>query len=199
MWPQLQKIGSGSWTNEQGIQLSPITASNTFTAQVVAVKDGDYIIVLRNKEQIDIRLKDVNCLELARPFGRQAKKQTSVLCSGKTVTVEVTGKDNDDRRLAYINLSDGNELGRELVPRGYAWWYRPYANDETLGRLETVPEKRLGLGADSKPIPPWDCGPQNEQNACVAERIRGRSKRCSGCGRSPKSRRQGPRERADYN
>jgi endonuclease YncB( thermonuclease family) len=144
-----------------GTQSSPVTASkpesNTFTGKVIAVKDGDSIVVLRDKQQIEIRLKDVDCPELAQPFGRQAKRQTSELCFGKTVTVKATGKDRYDRTLAHIDLPDGNELNRELVRRGYAWWYREYSKDETLGQLEAdAREKKLGLWAAAKPIPPWD-------------------------------------------
>ena len=144
-----------------GTQSSPATASkpesNTFTGKVIAVKDGDSIVVLRDKEQVEIRLHAIDCPELAQPFGRQAKRQTSELCFGKTVTVKATGKDRYDRTLAHIDLPDGNELNRELVRRGYAWWYREYSKDETFGQLEAdAREKKLGLWADAKPIPPWD-------------------------------------------
>ena len=144
-----------------GTHSSPVTASkpesNTFTGKVIAVKDGDSIVVLRDKEQVEIRLKDVDCPELSQPFGRQAKKQTSKLCFGTTVTVKATGKDRYDRTLAHIDLSDGRELNREMVRRGYAWWYRKYSNDETLGRLEAdARENKLGLWSGAKPVPPWD-------------------------------------------
>ena len=144
-----------------GTQSSPAIASkpesNTFTGKVIAVKDGDSIVVLRDKQQIEIRLKDVDCPELAQPFGRQAKRQTSELCFGKTINVKATGKDKYDRTLAHIDLPDGHELNRELVRRGYAWWYREYSKDETLGQLEADARKnKIGLWADAKPVAPWD-------------------------------------------
>ncbi len=132
-------------------------AANTFPGKVILIKDGDSIVVLRDKEQIEIRLRDIDCPELDQPFGRQAKKLSVDLCFGETVTVQADGKDKYDRTLAHIILADGNELNRELVRRGYAWWYRKYSSDETLGRLEAdAREKKLGLWSDAKPVPPWD-------------------------------------------
>jgi len=116
---RLQKLEVEVEPNEQGIQSSPSTApeaeSNTFTGKVLAVKVDDSIVILRDTGQIDIRLRDADCPELAQPFDRQAKKQTSDLCFGETVTVEAIGKDSSGRALAYINLSDGNEVGRGVV------------------------------------------------------------------------------------
>jgi micrococcal nuclease len=61
--------------------------ADTFSGKVIAVKDGDSIVVLRDKEQIAIRLQDIDCPELSQAFGRQAKKQTPDLCCGQTVSV----------------------------------------------------------------------------------------------------------------
>ena len=98
--------------------------TDTFTAKVVGVKDGDSIVVLRDKEEVVIRLLDIDCPELSQAFGRQAKKRASDLCFGKTVTLKATGKDRYDRTLAHVILPGGKELNRELVASGLAWWYR---------------------------------------------------------------------------
>ena len=102
-------------------------------------------------------MRDIDCPELAQSFGRQAKKLVADLCLGETVTVQADGKDKYDRTLAHIILADGNELNRELVRREYAWWYRKYSKDETLGQLESDARKnKIGLWADAKPVAPWD-------------------------------------------
>jgi len=130
--------------------------ADNFTGKVIGVKDGDSIVVLRDKEQIDIRLLDIDCPELAQAFGRQAKKQTSDLCFGKAVTVKTNGKDKYDRTLAHIILPNGKELNRELVRSGSAWWYRKYSDDESLGELEADAKKsERGLWAAQKPVAPW--------------------------------------------
>ncbi|MEO2014839.1 MAG: thermonuclease family protein [Fuerstiella sp.] len=142
------------------ILLSLLIAANdaeTFSGKVIAVKDGDSIVVLQDKEQITIRLQDIDCPELAQAFGRQAKKQTSDLCFGKTVTVKATGKDRYDRTLAHVVLPNGKELNRELVQAGFAWWYRKYSKDKSLGEIEADAKKnRRGLWADQKPVAPWE-------------------------------------------
>ena len=131
--------------------------ADTFTGKVIAVKDGDSIVVLRNQEQIEIRLLDIDCPELAQAFGRQAKKQTSDLCFGKSVTVKANGKDRYDRTLAHVILPSGKELNRELVKSGLAWWYRKYSDDESLGKLEADAKKsKRGLWTAQKPVAPWD-------------------------------------------
>jgi hypothetical protein len=115
--------------------------TDTFTGKVVAVKDGDSIVVLRDKEEVVIRLLDIDCPELSQAFGRQAKKQTSDLCFGKTVTIKANGKDRYDRTLAHVILPGGKELNRELVASGLAWWYRKYSDDESLGKLEAAAKR----------------------------------------------------------
>jgi len=81
--------------------------ADTFTGKVITIKDGDSIVVLRDKEQVEIRLLDIDCPELDQAFGRQAKKQTSDLCLGRTVTLKADGKDRYDRTLAFVTLPDG--------------------------------------------------------------------------------------------
>ena len=131
--------------------------TDTFTGKVIAVKDGDSIVVLRDKEQVEIRLRDIDCPELDQAFGRQAKKKTSDLCFGKTVTLKATGKDKYDRTLAHVILPSGKELNRELVSAGFAWWYRKYSNNKSLEQLEADAKKnKRGLWADKKPVAPWD-------------------------------------------
>lgn len=128
-----------------------------FTAQVVGVSDGDTITVLRDRQQIKVRLVEIDAPESSQAFGQRAKQATSALCFAKTVTVRVKGKDRYDRTLAQILLPDGRNLNRELVATGYAWWYRDYSKDKSMGQLEAVAkEKRLGLWADPNPVPPWE-------------------------------------------
>ncbi len=120
--------------------------SNTFHGKVIAVKDGDSLVVLRDKEQVEIRLLDIDCPELAQAFGRQAKKQTSDLCFGKTVIVKANGKDRYDRTLAHVILPDGKELNRELVQAGLAWWYRKYSDDKrSRDSISTLDSRIMNL------------------------------------------------------
>jgi micrococcal nuclease len=114
------------------------TATETFTANVVKVKDGDSIVVNRDDGQIEIRLRDIDCPESEQPYGQQAKQQTSTLCLRKAVTVNATGQDRYGRTLAFVTLPNCKQLNRDLVGIGAAWWYRKYSTD-----LDPVLERTL--------------------------------------------------------
>ena len=139
---------------------SPVEQSSptpSVTGEVVVVKDGDTIVVLKDQEQITVRLGGIDCPESAQAFGAKAKQTASDLCFGKQVTLKTTGKDRYGRTLADVILPDGRSLNQELVRSGYAWWYRKYSKDERLGKLEAeAREQKRGLWSDAKPIAPWD-------------------------------------------
>jgi len=59
-----------------------------FTGKVVAVADGDTITVLRDHEQVKIRLSGIDAPEKAQPFGERSKQNMSRLVFGKQVLVE---------------------------------------------------------------------------------------------------------------
>jgi endonuclease YncB( thermonuclease family) len=133
------------------------TAAEPFTAKVTRIKDGDTIVVLRDAEQIDLRLEGIDCPESGQPFGQKAKQAVSKVAFGKTVTVRPTGTDRYGRTLGVVVLPDGLNVNQALVKYGYAWWYRKYSNDQTLAKLETeARKKKRGLWADPRSVAPWD-------------------------------------------
>ena len=128
-----------------------------FSAKVVRITDGDSLRVLHEQTEVEIRLEGIDCPEHGQAFGNRAKQAASELAFGKTVTVRPTGKDQYGRTLADIVLPDGKSLNQELVRLGYAWWFRKYSKDETLGRLEAeARQAKRGLWADPKPVAPWE-------------------------------------------
>ncbi len=139
---------------------SPVEQSSptpSVTGKVTAVKDGDTIVVLMDREQITVRLEGIDCPESAQAFGAKATQAASDLCFGKHVTLKATGKDRYGRTLADVILPDGKHLNEQLVRSGYAWWYHKYSDNETLKKLEAEARKnKRGLWADAKPTAPWD-------------------------------------------
>ena len=112
------------WLAALWLVLLPLPAlAEEFTAKVVGITDGATIRVLRGKEEIKIRLEAIDCPESHQAFGTKAKRATSELAFGKTVTVQTKSKDKYGRLLAEIILPDGTNLNRELVRTGFAWWY----------------------------------------------------------------------------
>lgn len=129
-----------------------------YKAKVVSVIDGDSMkIVKENGTKQTIILYGVDCPELGQDFGAEAKKFTDDCCYGKSVTIEERGKDRHQRVVADVSLSDGSNLGHELVRRGLAWWSDKFAkNDAQLKQYHTAAkEAKKGLWSAPNPIPPW--------------------------------------------
>lgn len=133
------------------------TGGGSFSGRVVTVADGDTLGVMNGTMEVRVRLFGVDCPEKSQPHGMEAKQFTSSRCFGKDVQVKVVDKDRYGRTVGEVTLPDGKSLNRLLVEAGYAWWYRSYSRDSSLGELEAQARKeRRGLWADKNPQPPWE-------------------------------------------
>jgi micrococcal nuclease len=75
---------------------------------------------------------------------------------GKTISVFTTSRDRYGRVIGHVT-AEGVDINAELVRLGYAWVYRRYSNDPALLCLEkSARAEKLGLWAESSPIPPWE-------------------------------------------
>lgn len=153
------------WTLKLWVLISLVTlmstgfaAGESFTAKVVNVTDGDTVVVLRaGNIQEKVRLAEIDCPEKSQAFGQRAKQFTLDKAAQKNVTVEVRDYDRYGRTVGEVFLPDGKSLNRELVRNGYAWWYRRYSKDESLGELEAQARTaRCGLWSDPAAVAPWD-------------------------------------------
>jgi micrococcal nuclease len=123
------------------------------------ITDGDTIRVMHNGVAERIRLWGIDCPESKQAFGTRAKQFTGDLAFGQTVIVRVKDVDRYKRTVAEIILPDGQNLNREIVRAGSAWWYEQYARrDTTLRDMENEARvARQGLWADPKPVVPlWE-------------------------------------------
>ncbi|MBI4291294.1 MAG: thermonuclease family protein [Betaproteobacteria bacterium] len=127
-----------------------------FTGKVVAVADGDTITVLKDREQVKVRLVEIDAPEKGQAFGNKSKQALSDLVYGKQVEVKERGKDQYKRTLGRI-YRDGSDVNAEMVRLGMAWVYDRYATDRTLYQIQTEAKaERRGLWADPKPVAPWE-------------------------------------------
>ena len=56
-----------------------------------------------------------------------------------------------------IMTMNGVDINREQVARGMAWVYRRYNQEPAYYEAEAAAKAaRLGLWADTNPVPPWD-------------------------------------------
>jgi micrococcal nuclease len=118
-------------------QASTITIEDVQTAasslfkksRVVRVIDGDTFVVRAGTKQTTVRIVGVNAPESVKKdspvecFGPEASQfLKQLLPKGKVVLLKF-GKDRTDkygRTLAYVSLSNGTDVQRELLTRGYA-------------------------------------------------------------------------------
>ena len=128
------------------------------TGQVVAVHDGDTLMVKSGPSLYKVRLSDVDAPEMGQVFGKQARQFTEQMALGRRVQVNVTLIDRYDRRIGEVIIEDGRVLNEELVNAGLAWYYRvnPIKN-ERLKKLEQYAfSNKLGLWVEKEPLPPWE-------------------------------------------
>jgi micrococcal nuclease len=99
--------------------------------EVLRVVDGDTFVVIKNGEEVKVRLIGVDTPESAATGdnayknceeGKIASDFTKDLIEGKYVYLEYDIDPNDDygRHLAYAYLSDGTMLNKTLLEKGYA-------------------------------------------------------------------------------
>jgi endonuclease YncB( thermonuclease family) len=139
------------------ILLPTLSWANEWTGTVIGISDGDTLKVLNDKkQQIKIRLTEIDAPESSQAFGTQSKQSLSDICFRKMVVVTDNGTDKYKRTLGRLKC-DGIDANAEQVKRGMAWAYRQYLTDTLIGTLEdTAKAGKVGLWADANPTPPWE-------------------------------------------
>ena len=138
------------------LQGYPVHASEYLIGRVIGISDGDTLTILVDREQIKVRLVEIDAPEKAQPFGNRSKQSLSDLCSDKTAKLDDKGKDRYGRTLARV-YCDGIDANAEQVRRGMAWVYDRYVTDRGLYLIqEEAKAAKRGLWADTEPMPPWE-------------------------------------------
>ncbi|MFM7597445.1 MAG: thermonuclease family protein [Actinomycetota bacterium] len=144
-------LASGCYagSREAGVQQGPYA--------VVRAVDGDTIRVVREGQEIVVRLIGINTPETVAPdrpvecFGPEASERTKQLVTGQKVWLEyddVTGEtDKYARTLAYVWLTPDQMLNEELVREGYAEERTYQEGYRYQDRLRDAEEAAQGAGA----------------------------------------------------
>jgi endonuclease YncB( thermonuclease family) len=133
-----------------------LALSQSFTAQVVGVHDGDTITVYDGRDQTRIRLEGIDCPESGADFSRRAKEFTSDLVFGKDVRIDGKETDRYGRLVARVKVA-GTDVSLALVEAGLAWHYKEYSDDPVLAAAELVARsKKVGVWSLPNPVPPWE-------------------------------------------
>jgi len=134
-----------------------LSVSQSLSAKVVGIKDGDTVIVLDSlNNQITLRLAEVDCPEKNQPFGTKAKQFTSDQVYLKTIKYVVTDTDRYGRSIAMIYYdSDNKYLSAEIIKAGMGWHYKRYSTSKELATFqENAKQNKIGLWIDNDPIEP---------------------------------------------
>lgn len=134
-------------------------AQELLSGTVVSVMDGDTLgIRTPQKKFIKVRLYGIDAPEHRQAYGNKAKKALSQLVFRKNVSI--MQKDIDKYgRLVGIVLINGKNINAQMVQLGYAWVYRWFCKEpeknQWLKLEKEAKDKRRGLWAGKKPVPPW--------------------------------------------
>lgn len=143
----------------QAIFLASIAVSHAcadFTGEVVGVTDGDTVTVLRDREQVKVRLAEIDAPEKAQPFGQRSRQSLAALVFWRNVLVVEQGKDRYGRTVGRLRVGD-LDANEEQIRTGMAWVYDRYVKDRSLYELQDEARaSRIGLWGDPEPVPPWE-------------------------------------------
>lgn len=131
------------------------TAWADFTGEVVGVTDGDTVTVLHGREQVKVRLAEIDAPEKKQPFGQKSRQSLAELVFRKQVLVVEQGTDRYGRTIARLKVG-GLDANAEQVRRGMAWAYDKYVKDRKLYALQDAARvKQWGLWVEREPVAPW--------------------------------------------
>lgn len=133
-----------------------IAYAEEFSAKVIAVLDGDTVLIKRTGGLVKIRLAEIDAPEKAQAFGETSKRSLSGMVLGKQVNIASQAVDQYGRMVAHISIN-GLDVNAEQIRRGMAWEYSNFHSNQALIALqEEARQVPRGLWALSNPMPPWD-------------------------------------------
>lgn len=135
------------------------TRSGYLYSRVVGITHGDTLTLLTaDKEQVKIRLADIDTPKRGQPFGRKAKGALSELVFDQDVSIQYVDTDRYGRIVGRAYVED-LYVNAEMVRRGAAWVDRKYAKDGRLFELESeAKQARRGVWSlpQAQREPPWE-------------------------------------------
>lgn len=130
---------------------------DSLSGHVVKIIDGDTYDIVLNRKQTRVRMFGIDAPERGMDYYKVAKEYLGSLCMNQMIRIEVINTDRYGRIVAKSFLSDGRELGAEMIKAGLAWHFKRYSDDESLSQFEIIArENRIGLWQANNPTPPWN-------------------------------------------
>jgi endonuclease YncB( thermonuclease family) len=138
-------------------------AAETIRGKVVKISDGDTLTVLdARRQEHRIRLAGIDAPERKQAHYETSRQNLAKLSFGKAVIVEWHKRDVHGVLVGKVE-ADRQDVGLAQVRAGQAWWFRRYANEQTMfdrSRYEAaeLDARRSGRGLwkTGAPMPPWE-------------------------------------------
>lgn len=133
---------------------STLANAAEFSGKVVAVIDGDTLLVIRDGHPVKVRLAEIDAPEKAQPFGMESKKSLAEMVKGKQIKVASSAVDDYGRLVGKVHVGEVN-VNHEQVRRGMAWEYSRYHSNRDLRALQAEARRaRRGLWAEESAVEP---------------------------------------------
>lgn len=132
-----------------------LVLAEEFDATVIAVMDGDTVLVVHDGLKIKIRLVNIDAPESSQEFGKESRLALMSRVLKKQVHVNSHAIDKYGRMVAEISI-DGKSVNEEQVQSGMAWEYSHFHRDKNYLALQTAAQQsRRGLwGKSEHPLQP---------------------------------------------
>ncbi len=142
-----------------GFKQNSYGRTESFTARVYHIVDGDSLLVNVKGKKIAIRLWGIDTPEENQPFSRDAERFTRRLLHNRTVQVHPVERDDYGRLVARV-IVGRTDISQELVRSGWAWVHIYYCRKLICHSWKVLERKarrdKKGLWEDKHPIAPWE-------------------------------------------
>lgn len=130
--------------------------AKSISGTVIKIADGDTLTILTpTKEQVKIRLAEIDAPEKNQAFGNVSRQSLANICFRKNAVVHYEKADRYKRILGRV-YCNGVDANAKQIQRGMAWVYDKYAVDKKLYDLQfEAQQSKAGLWADQYAMPPW--------------------------------------------
>jgi endonuclease YncB( thermonuclease family) len=147
-----------------------IANAQVLTGYVVSISDGDTLTLLVERQQHRIRIAGIDAPEHFQPYGNRSRTNLSRYAFNQDAKAECYKHDIYGRDVCTVWVRPYGcrdckltlDVGLAQVTDGMAWWDRNHVNEQSAedrGSYESAETmaklRRLGLWADTKPVPPW--------------------------------------------
>lgn len=134
-----------------------LTQAVEFSGKVIAVMDGDTLMVMQGRKPVKVRLAEIDAPEKAQPYGMASQQSLSKMVMGKQIQVKSRAIDDYGRMVAMLSI-DGLNVNHEQVRRGMAWEYSRFHNNHVVLALQheaQLDKRGLWAGEDTMEPAQW--------------------------------------------